>query len=38
MDVVLPVAGEVIVDYKGDLLYINTTSQQISCDQDTAGT
>lgn len=38
MDVVLPVTGKVIIDDKGDLLHINTTSQKISGDEHTAGT
>jgi len=37
VDVVLTVGGKVVVDDQGDLLDINTTSQEISGDQDTGG-
>ena len=37
VDVVLPVAGEVIVDDQGHLLDVNTTGQQVGGDQHTAG-
>merc|ERR1711988_780850 len=35
VDVVLDVAGEVVVDDEGDLLHINTTSEEVSGDEDT---
>jgi hypothetical protein len=37
VDVVFTVGGEIIVDYQGDLLDINSSRQQIGCDQDTGG-
>ena len=36
MDVVFPVAGEVIVDDQRHLLDVNTTGQQVGSDQHTA--
>ena len=38
MDVVLAVGRQVIVDDQRNLLDVDTTSQQISCDEHTAGT
>merc|ERR1712137_1123727 len=38
VNVVLQVAGQVVVDNQGDLLDINTTSRKISGDQNTTGT
>lgn len=38
MEVVLLLLGEVIVDDEGDLLDVNTTSQEIGGDEDTGGT
>ena len=38
VDVVFPIHGKIIVDDQGNLLDINTTSQQVSGDQHTAGT
>lgn len=35
VDVVLTIGGKIVVDDQGDLLDINTTSQQIGSDQDT---
>ena len=37
MNVVFTVGWEVIVDDQGDLLDVDTTSQQISSDEDSAG-
>ena len=37
MNVVFSVSGQVIVDDKGHLLDINTTSQQVSGDKNTRG-
>merc|ERR1719250_67234 len=36
VDVELPVVGEIIVDYQGDLLNINSSCPNISRDQDSA--
>mmetsp|Transcript_43107 Transcript_43107/g.77520 ORF Transcript_43107/g.77520 Transcript_43107/m.77520 type:complete len:280 (-) Transcript_43107:428-1267(-) len=38
MDVVLAVGGQIKVNHEGHLLHIDTTSQQISSDEDTRGT
>jgi len=38
VNVVLQVAGQVIVDNEGHLLDIDTTSEQVSGDQNSAGT
>lgn len=38
VDVVLEVAGQVVVNHKGNLLDINTTSKKIGGDQNSAGT
>ena len=35
MDVVLPVGGQVIVNDKGNLLYVDTTSEQVGGDEHT---
>ena len=37
MNVIFSVGGQVIVDDKGHLLDINTTSQQVSGDKNTRG-
>ena len=37
VDVVLLLVGELVVDNKTDLLNINTSSEEISSDQDTDG-
>lgn len=38
VDVVLDVAGKVVVDDEGDLLDVDTTSEKVSGDEDTGGT
>ena len=38
VDVVLLLVGKLVVDNETDLLNINTSSEEISCDQDTDGT
>jgi len=38
VDVVLTVGGKVVVDDQRDLLNIDTTGQQVRCDQDTGRT